>query len=302
MKYRTNEKEPLNRITIKDFPIKVHKYSITDIEGLVISRGLTRHDEYVLDFEHPYILDGFIIILCSQGSGKIKINLKEYAVYKNCVIVASSNFIVQSLERSDDLQFDFVFFSFDFISDIKLHAQISDIAKTVGEQSLVTLKGNDFDDLLCMHRLIVSQSALSDDYRVSIVKSLLYAMIYKVLQSYTIQNIKESFKAKTREEEIYSQFISLIFTFYKTERSINFYADKLNLTPKYFSKMIKKVDGMSASDRIDEMVIIGAKAMLKSSSLSIAQISEELNFANPSFFGTYFKKKVGITPLEFRQH
>lgn len=289
------------RITIKDFPNQVHKNSITEMDGFVVSRGTTKSDEYIIDFAYPYIMDGFMLIFCRKGSGRIKINLKEYTVDKNSVIIASNNFIVQSMEQSDDLALDFVFFNFDFISDIKFHRQLSDIAQTIEQQARLILPADDFEELLHIHHLIVSQFNSVGDYRVAIVKNLLYAMIYKILQQYSIQNIKEQQKPKNREEEIYSQFISLLFTYYKTERSISFYAEKLHLTPKYFSKMLKKVDGISASQRIDEMVILGAKAMLKSSSLSIALISEELNFPNPSFFGTYFKKKVGLTPLAFRQ-
>lgn len=288
-------------ITIKDFENQVHKNSITEIDGLVISRKSTTSDEYILDFNDPYIIDGLMFIFCSKGSGRIKVNLKEYEVAECNVIVAANNFIIQSLEQSDDLKLDFVFFNFDFISEIKFQTQISDIANMIGQRSRLVLDKNQFEELLNIHNLIVLQFNARDDYRVSIVKSLLYAMIYKILQHYSLQSIEDLHQSKNREEEIYSQFLALLFNYYKTERSISFYAEKLHLTPKYFSKMLKKVDGISASERIDEMVILGAKAMLKSSSLSIARISEELNFPNPSFFGTYFKKKVGLTPLAFRQ-
>jgi AraC family transcriptional activator of pobA len=49
------------------------------------------------------------------------------------------------------------------------------------------------------------------------------------------------------------------------------------------------------------MVIMAAKALLKSSDMTVAQIAFELEFARASFFGTYFKKRVGITPLQYRE-
>lgn len=81
---------------------------------------------------------------------------------------------------------------------------------------------------------------------------------------------------------------------------MQFYADQLHLTPKYFSKLIKQSTGKTAGEWIDELVIVAAKGMLKSSNLTVAQISEELNFANPSFFGRYFKSKTGLTPKQFQ--
>jgi len=231
------------KITIKDFAKKVHSNAITEMEGLAISRNSTSKEEYRLDLSSPYILEGIVIMFCLEGSGKIKINLNTIDVVKNTIIIATPNFIIQSIEQSEDIRIGFIFFTFDFISEIKMPIPLHD----------------------------------------------------------SLKNSTDTEKPISRYEIIYSQFISLLFEHYKTERSMNFYAEQLHLTPKYFSKMIKQVNGLSATEWIDEMVVMGAKAMLKSTSLSIAQISDELNFANPSFFGTYFKKKTKMTPLEYRQ-
>ena len=107
-------------------------------------------------------------------------------------------------------------------------------------------------------------------------------------------------KFKNRQETLYKNFYSLLFIYYKKERSIKFYADKLNITPKYFSKIVKQTSKKNASDLIDEMVIMGIKAALKCTNQSVQQISEEFNFRNPSFFGTFFKRRTGITPLQYR--
>jgi AraC-like DNA-binding protein len=75
----------------------------------------------------------------------------------------------------------------------------------------------------------------------------------------------------------------------------------MSLTPKYFSKKVREASGKSVSQWIDEMVIMEAKAMLKSSNLTVLQISEKLNFPNASFFGSYFKKRTGISPIQYRE-
>jgi AraC-like DNA-binding protein len=79
------------------------------------------------------------------------------------------------------------------------------------------------------------------------------------------------------------------------------YADQLYLTPKYFSKVIKDNSGASASEWIDNYVILEAKALLKSTNMTILQISDELNFPSQSFFGKYFKRVVGVSPKEYRE-
>ena len=52
---------------------------------------------------------------------------------------------------------------------------------------------------------------------------------------------------------------------------------------------------------IEKYTIINAKNLLRTSSLSIAQIADVLSFSNPSDFGKYFKKNAGCSPLAFRK-
>jgi len=87
---------------------------------------------------------------------------------------------------------------------------------------------------------------------------------------------------------------------YKEERSLEFYADKLCLTCKYISKVIKETSGKTANDIIDEHVALEVKALLKSTNMTIDQISETLNFPSQSFFGKYFKRITGISPKEYK--
>ncbi|MDR2805936.1 MAG: helix-turn-helix domain-containing protein [Dysgonamonadaceae bacterium] len=80
------------------------------------------------------------------------------------------------------------------------------------------------------------------------------------------------------------------------------YASKLCLTPKYFSKIIKDNSGISASEWIDNYIILEAKALLKSTNITILQISDELNFPSQSFFGKYFKRVTGMSPKSYREN
>ena len=84
-------------------------------------------------------------------------------------------------------------------------------------------------------------------------------------------------------------------------RSVSFYSNKMFLTAKHLSTVVKEVSGKTASEWIDSLVILEAKALLKSSELSIQEIADELHFANQSFFGKYFKHHTGMAPKEYRR-
>ncbi len=74
----------------------------------------------------------------------------------------------------------------------------------------------------------------------------------------------------------------------------------MSLTPKYLSQIVRKVSGRFAATDTD-YVILEAKALLKSRKYTIQQIADRLNFANQSFFGKYFKEKVGCSPSEYQK-
>ena len=99
---------------------------------------------------------------------------------------------------------------------------------------------------------------------------------------------------------VFDQFIKLVSQNYTVHRNVGFYADKLCLTPKYLSKLIRDTSGRSAPDWIDSYVVLEAKNLLKYSNATIKEIVYTLNFPNQSVFYKFFKARTGMTPTEYR--
>ncbi len=99
---------------------------------------------------------------------------------------------------------------------------------------------------------------------------------------------------------VVDRFISLVQQNFRKERFLDFYASKLDITAKHLSRTVKAQTGFTAVEWIERYVIYEAKVMLKSSNLTVQQISDELYFPSQSFFGKYFKKSTGMSPKEFR--
>ncbi|MFB9064544.1 helix-turn-helix domain-containing protein [Flavobacterium branchiarum] len=89
--------------------------------------------------------------------------------------------------------------------------------------------------------------------------------------------------------------------YYKEERSITFYADKMNLTPKYLTTAIRKQTKKSISEWITEAVITYSKSVLKTTDKSILEITDLLHFSDISLFCRYFKRYTNMTPTEYRK-
>jgi len=105
---------------------------------------------------------------------------------------------------------------------------------------------------------------------------------------------------KNRTHELIDDFYQLLSKHALKERSVVFYAEKLNLTAQYLSTFLKQKTGKGVLQWIDHITILHAKTLLKSTHLSIKEISNELHFEETSIFCRYFKRVVGISPKTYR--
>lgn len=295
------------KISLEDI-IDQNSISGTGVHNFIVSNNRIHIKDSSFNIENtyfnlkfPHVFEGIAFAICVKGNAKIKINLQEYNVEANSIIALLPDSIGQIIEQDEDLVIEFLSFSSDFIPDIKLMAEIN-FLEIVPHITYLKLDKEMTEDLLDFHSFIIKQYKYTDR-NIMVVKSLIESLMYKLLFILRKYNWikKESLKILTYNEQMLQQFLKLLFRHYKQERTIKFYASNLNCTPKHLARIIKDASGQTASQWIDEMVITTTKALLKSSGLAVAQISEDLNFANPSFFGTYFKKHTGMTPMQYRQ-
>lgn len=106
---------------------------------------------------------------------------------------------------------------------------------------------------------------------------------------------------KSRKEEVCHKFIQLVIENYTHERRAQFYADILGISLQHLSNIVKQVTGKNILDIIAHVVLTDVKAKLKSTDMTIQEIAFSLNFPSASFFGKYFKRHIGISPLEYRK-
>ena len=106
--------------------------------------------------------------------------------------------------------------------------------------------------------------------------------------------------SQTRLNMLFERFMSLVSEYHTSERGMAFYANRLGMTPKYLSRLIKQVSGRSAPEWVDSFVLQEAKSMLKYTDESIKEIVYKLNFVNASVFYKFFKAQTGMTPSEYR--
>ncbi|SMC46669.1 AraC family transcriptional regulator [Pedobacter africanus] len=97
------------------------------------------------------------------------------------------------------------------------------------------------------------------------------------------------------------KFLSLIDLHFKEEKSVTFYADKLNITANYLNILCKRHFNASASQLIQNRVILEAKRLLHASEKSVKEIAFELGFYDLAYFSRFFKAQTGTSPRQFRE-
>jgi YesN/AraC family two-component response regulator len=105
----------------------------------------------------------------------------------------------------------------------------------------------------------------------------------------------------TRKEELLMSFVKLLAQHFKKERSVQYYADLLFVTPKHLTKTVKEITNKTCGEFIDEMVISEAKILLDDNSISIGNVADALHFSDQFFFSKFFKNHTGLNPSEYRR-
>lgn len=249
----------------------------------------------------PGRVNASILSLCLSGSCRVAINLKEYTIAPNTLLLTLPDQIIQNIGKSEDFSGIFIAISKGFVDNTFLRlTHLLSFLFAVKERPSIELDQTDVDCLLEYHSLLWRKVKKAHCmFRKEITQGILLSMYYDLYAIYQ-QRMPQPIRPMSRKEELLEKFIREVMDGYKVNRSVSYYADKLCLTPKHLSCVVKEVSGKTAGEWIDDFVILEAKALLMSSDMSIQEIAETLHFANQSFFGKYFKHGAGVSPKEYR--
>ena len=245
----------------------------------------------------PFAIDDHRFGLILRGQARINFNLVEKQVEAGMLVFLGPGTIITPISFSDDLEIFgmalFNSFPMPFASGMMPSAftgQVRDFQLKVEEA--------DFDTARRIIE-IVRQLVTQPDYNRQTVSSLVAALMHHYDGLYRQQAERQQ-ALLSREQTIFDRFIYLVNQHVAREHQIAFYATKMCLTERYLGTIIRQASGVTAKEWIDRALVTRIKVELKHSDKTVAQISDDLLFPNPSFFSKYFKRLTGMTPLEFK--
>lgn len=255
-----------------------------------------------INFREPIRFAGGAFILGMQGEAKVTVNLLSHTLRKGTMLILPMNSIIQYHDHSKDFKPYIVGFSPNLFGDGLQLRSVIPLMTEILENPLFEISESDSQLIVNCCKYISEKSTEHDHpYRMEIMKNLLLSLFYEVSYIFQKQRSNMVLRQKTHNEEVMMEFGRLLKHHYRSERNVEFYADQLCLTPKYLSMLIKKTSGKSVPEWVRTALLMDAKIQLKYSTLTVQQISDMLIFPNPSFFGRFFKKYTGVTPLEYRK-
>ena len=250
--------------------------------------------------QYPCRLKAEIFVLCMGGTLEATINLTDYTIRENDFITLSPGSIIQINKIEGKLKLYFMVFSSKFIEGISKTKSIIDLIYITKSHPILSLP----KEFACIYEefftlMMKVYYKEHSPYNPEILKCMLLSILYRLSDMYHERPIRSE-TVLSRSEEICKTFSHLVIQHYTTERSIAYYAKQMNITPTHLSNTVKHVTGKTVMDIISEVVIVDAKAQLKSTNIPIHEIADSLNFPNVSFFGKYFKRLTGMSPQQYR--
>ena len=249
----------------------------------------------------PYRANAAAFVFCTEGEMEVMIGVRTFRLRKNTIMLYGPGNIVEVYNKTPDFTAGIMLITKEFAKGALLDLQaIMPIYKYLTEDTNDFLTIDDAEVEL-LKKYFSLLSAIANKYSESVTFNLLASMLRAVSEMYAKRMPEtEAVKIRTRQEEYFERFLMEVARHHKDERSVQFYADALHITPKYLSTVIKEVSGRSAAEWIDEFVVQEAKILLRHSGKSIQEITYHLNFSTQSFFGKYFKRHVGVSPSQYR--
>lgn len=262
--------------------------SILDEDGMI---------EYPLPT--PYKQMFIFTMVCTEGCIKFRINLQDYILHKNDILIVFPGFIIDSARvvpgtKAAAMSFDESFLKDDNGPSLKV------IRQNMLHPQLFSLKSHQMEMLIPLYKLLRGICSCDGfDFKRDAISGVLQLMSSGIAH-WMIENGKaEDPESVNRGEHMFMSFLQDVQSNCAKERKVSFYARKFCISPKYFAKLIYDTSGRHAGEWIRDYVILEAKAMLRTGNYTVQQVSDALNFPNSSFFGKYFKAAVGCSPRRY---
>lgn len=242
----------------------------------------------------PYSPDGYVSSLLETGWTEGCINGMEYHIEAPAIIFMPRKQIIEETRHSEDRQSTQLFLSNEYVEQLMLPDQdVND--RVILNLPYYPLTQKQLHNALIMLEAIRHAIKSEMHYKDRYIKALIELWVFDD----DIQQFRAQLEKQSKHETV-EQFLNLV-RYYALEHSqVEYYATMVYKSPSQLERLIKQHTGKTVLQWVDYYKIEHCKQRL-AEGISIAKLTEEVNFASPEYLCRYFQRKTGLTPSEYKK-
>jgi AraC-like DNA-binding protein len=250
-----------------------------------------------------YTTEHVLVMICTTGKIQFDYDGQLTTVHKGELFLGVPGSVVSDYMVSPDFDCKLIAVKpTEVMASRELHTMIINSMLHIKTHPVARLTETDAEDVFAYHDLICRRIRLAEHrYKNGEVRSLINAFLLRmvgIMDSGT--EVKET-ESSVRGEQLVEKFVWMVNEDCGRNRLVEYYADRLNITSKYLSTLVRIILGRTPMDVIKVVTMKEIERRLRYTDDSIKQISQAMNFPNTSFFGKYFKQHSGMTPNSYRK-
>lgn len=246
--------------------------------------------------------DGGAILFCRKGSAQATVNQYQGEMRRNTLVLVLPGSLLMLTDRTEDFRVSFCAFSRDLFAEAAFRLEPS-FFHALRETPITYPPARIVEGTVIWFQMAAyTFRDRNNIFRNSIIRNRLQNVlmeIYDKVQRFADLQ-QQTPETTTRQTELFHRFVGLVHENCSHAREVSFYADKLCISTRYLSTIVRGIAHSSAKEFIDRAVLLEIKMLLQSTDLSVQEIAYRLHFPDQSYLGRYFKKHTGESPTEYR--
>lgn len=251
--------------------------------------------------EHSCRTEGGAILFCRRGSATVTVDQLRDRVTRDTLLLLLPGSILHLNERTDDFRVRFCAFSLELFSEAAYRLDPS-FFHILHEHAIIRLPDRIIEGVRNWFQMAsYTYRNRGNIFRNTIIRNRLQNVLLEAFdKTQRFAPDVHSQTGTTRQADLFQRFVALVHEHCTEQREVAFYADRLCISTRYLSTIIRSVAHSTAKEFIDRSVVLEIKMLLGSTELSVQEIAYRLHFPDQSYLGRFFKKHTGVSPTEFR--
>lgn len=251
--------------------------------------------------EHSCRTEGGAILFCRRGSATVTVDQLRDRVTRDTLLLLLPGSILHLNERTDDFRVRFCAFSLELFSEAAYRLDPS-FFHILHEHAIIRRPDRIIEGVRNWFQMAsYTYRDRGNIFRNTIIRNRLQNVLLEAFdKTQRFAPDVHSQTGTTRQADLFQRFVALVHEHCTEQREVAFYADRLCISTRYLSTIIRSVAHSTAKEFIDRSVVLEIKMLLGSTELSVQEIAYRLHFPDQSYLGRFFKKHTGVSPTEFR--